>query len=48
MGVAFGLQELIQQGKLRVHYVLAEQKGAYVAQSEETIIITEDSFEQLT
>jgi len=48
IGVAFGLQELIQQGKLRVHYVLAEQKGAYVAQSEETIIITEDGFEQLT
>ena len=48
MGVAFGLQELIQQGKLRVHHVLAEQKGAYVAQSEETIIITEDGFEQLT
>jgi len=48
MGVAFGLQELIQQGKLRVHYVLSEQKGAHVAQSEETIIITEDGFEQLT
>ena len=48
IGVAFGLQELIQQGKLRVHHVLAEQKGAYVAQSEETIIITEDGYEQLT
>jgi len=48
MGVAFGLQELIQQGKLRVHHVLAEQKGAHVAQCEETIIITEDGFEQLT
>jgi len=48
MGVAFGLQELIQQGKLQVHYVLAEKKGINVAQIEETILITEDGFEQLT
>lgn len=48
MGVLFGLQELIQQGKLRTHYVLAEQKGEYVAQTEETILITEDGYEQLT
>jgi methionyl aminopeptidase len=48
MGVAFGLQELIQQGKIQVHYVLAEQKGEFVAQSEETILITEDGFKQLT
>jgi methionyl aminopeptidase len=48
MGVLFGLQELVQQGKLKAHYVLAEQKGVYVAQCEETIIITEDGFEQLT
>ncbi len=48
MGVVFGLQELIQQGKLRTHYVLSEQKEAYVAQSEETILITEDGYEQLT
>jgi methionyl aminopeptidase len=48
LGVAFGLQELIQQGKLKVHYVLSEQKGAYVSQSEETIMITENGFEQLT
>ena len=48
IGVGFGLQELIQQGKLHVHNVLAEKKGVYVAQSEETIIITEDGYKQLT
>ncbi|MFX1394185.1 MAG: type II methionyl aminopeptidase [Promethearchaeota archaeon] len=48
MGVAFGIQELVKQNKLQAHYVLAENKGEYVAQSEETIIITEDGFEQLT
>ena len=48
MGVAFGLQELVQQGKVQAHYVLAEQKGEFVAQSEETILITEDGFKQLT
>ncbi|MHA1914244.1 MAG: type II methionyl aminopeptidase [Promethearchaeota archaeon] len=48
MGVAFGLQELVQQGKLQPHFVLAEKKGVYVAQSEETILITEDGYEQLT
>ncbi|HEC38556.1 hypothetical protein LCGC14_0667920 [marine sediment metagenome] len=48
MGIAFGLQELTQQGKLQAHFVLAEKKGVYVAQSEETILITEDGYEQLT
>ena len=48
LGVAFGLQELIQQGKLQAHYVLAEKKGVNVAQIEESILITEDGFEQLT
>ncbi len=48
MGVAFGLQELVKQNKLQAHYVLAENKGEYVAQTEETIIVTEDGFEQLT
>jgi len=48
IGVAFGLQELVQQGKLKVDYVLSEQKGTYVSQSEETIMITENGFEQLT
>ncbi|MHA2288490.1 MAG: type II methionyl aminopeptidase [Promethearchaeota archaeon] len=48
MGVAFGLQELVQQGKIQPHYVLAEQKGEYVAQTEETVLITEDGFKQLT
>jgi len=48
MGIAFGLQELVQQGKLQAHYVLAEKKGVFVAQSEETILITENGFEELT
>ncbi len=48
LGVAFGLQELVQKGKLQAHYVLAEKKDANVAQIEETIFITEDGFEQLT
>ncbi len=48
LGVAFGLQELVQQGKLQAHNVLAEKKGVYVAQIEETILITEEGFEQLT
>jgi len=48
LGVVFGLQELVKQNKLQAHYVLAENKGEYVAQSEETIIVTEDGFEQLT
>ncbi len=48
LGVAFGLQELVQQGKLQAHNVLAEKKGVYVAQTEETILITEEGFEQLT
>ncbi|MFX0034940.1 MAG: type II methionyl aminopeptidase [Candidatus Hermodarchaeota archaeon] len=48
LGIAFGLQELVQQGKLHAHYVLAEKKGIYVAQSEDTIIITEDGYEKLT
>ena len=48
MGVAFGLQELVQQGKLQAHFVLSEKKGTYVAQIEETILVTEDGYEQLT
>ncbi len=48
MGVAFGLQELLQQGKINSHFVLAEKKGEYVSQSEETILITKDGHEQLT
>lgn len=48
MGVIFGIQELVQQGKLKAHYVLAEQKNTYVAQVEETILVTENTFEQLT
>ncbi len=48
MGVIFGLQELVQTSKLFTHYVLSEQKDVFVAQSEETILITKDGFEQLT
>ncbi|MGV9172125.1 MAG: type II methionyl aminopeptidase [Promethearchaeia archaeon] len=48
LGVAFGLQELVKQNKVKAHYVLSEEKDTYVAQSEETIIITEDGYEQLT
>ncbi|MFO7796569.1 MAG: type II methionyl aminopeptidase [Promethearchaeia archaeon] len=48
IGVAFGIQELVQKDKLRQHNVLSEEKDAYVAQSEETILITEDGYEQLT
>ncbi|MFX1315063.1 MAG: type II methionyl aminopeptidase [Promethearchaeota archaeon] len=49
MGIAFGLQELVQQGKLQAHNVLAEKKGVFIAQSEETILISEENgYEQLT
>ncbi|TFF90113.1 MAG: M24 family metallopeptidase, partial [Promethearchaeota archaeon] len=48
MGVAFGIQELVQQNKLKAHYILAENKGEYVAQTEETVLITEDGYIQLT
>lgn len=48
MGIAFGLQELVNQNKFRRHNVLAEKKGEFIAQTEETILITEDSFTQLT
>ncbi len=48
IGVTFGLQELIQQGKIRPHYVLAEKKGTYIAQTEETILITKEGYTQLT
>ena len=48
MGVAFGLQELVQQGKLQAHFVLSEKKGTFVAQIEETILVTEDGYELLT
>ena len=48
MGVAFGLQELLQQGKLQAHFVLSEKKGVYVAQVEETLLVTEDGYEILT
>jgi methionyl aminopeptidase len=49
LGIAFGLQELVQQGKLQAHYILAEKKGVYVAQSEETIFVNEENgYEQIS
>ena len=48
MGISFGIQELVKQNKLQAHYVLAENRGEYIAQSEDTILITEDGYEQLT
>lgn len=48
MGVLFGLQELVQQGKVSAHHVLSEKKDVYVAQTEETILITEEGYEKLT
>ncbi|MFX0046759.1 MAG: type II methionyl aminopeptidase [Candidatus Hermodarchaeota archaeon] len=48
MGVIFGLQELVNTNKVRAHYVLAEEKGEFVAQSEETVFVTEDGYKQLT
>ncbi|TXT63348.1 MAG: Methionine aminopeptidase [Promethearchaeota archaeon] len=48
IGVSFGLQELIRQGKIETHYVLSEESNAYIAQSEETVLITEEGYQQLT
>jgi methionyl aminopeptidase len=48
MGVVFGLEELVRTNKLKAHYVLAEEKGIYVSQSEETVLVTGDGYEQLT
>jgi methionyl aminopeptidase len=48
IGVAFGLQELIRQGKIETHYVLSEEPNAYIAQTEQTVLVTEDGYEQLT
>ncbi len=48
MGVIFGLQELVNTNKVKAHYVLAEEKGEFVAQSEETILVIEDGYKQLT
>jgi len=48
MGVIFGLQELVNTNKVKAHYVLAEEKSEFVAQSEETVLVTEEGYEQLT
>lgn len=48
MGVIFGLEELVRTNKLKAHYVLAEEKGIFVSQTEETVLVSEDGCEQLT
>jgi methionyl aminopeptidase len=48
IGVLFGIEELVRTNKLKAHYVLSEEKGVYVSQTEETVLVTEDGFEQLT
>ncbi|MEJ2296142.1 MAG: hypothetical protein P8Y23_15415 [Candidatus Lokiarchaeota archaeon] len=48
MGIVFGLEELVRTNKLKAHYVLAEEKGIYVSQSEETVLVSKDGCEQLT
>ena len=48
MGIVFGLEELVRSNKLKAHYVLAEEKGIYVSQSEETVLVSKDGCEQLT
>ncbi len=48
IGVVFGLEELVRTNKLKAHYVLAEEKGVFVSQSEETVLVTEDGCEKLT
>ncbi len=47
-GISFGLQELKISGKIDQHPVLLEKKGVYIAQHEETVLITKDGCEQLT
>ncbi|TFF84739.1 type II methionyl aminopeptidase [Candidatus Thorarchaeota archaeon] len=42
------IRELQQNGALLAHNILAEEKGEFVSQSEHTVIITEDGYEQTT
>ncbi|MHA1820292.1 MAG: type II methionyl aminopeptidase [Promethearchaeota archaeon] len=44
----FGLKLIIDSGRLHSHPVLAEKKGFYVAQTEETVIVTKDGCEKIT
>ncbi|MHA1729460.1 MAG: type II methionyl aminopeptidase [Promethearchaeota archaeon] len=44
----FGLNELTNSGKIIEYNVLSEKKGFYVAQTEETVLITKDGYEILT
>ena len=48
MGVVFGLEELVRTNKLKAHYILAEEKGTYVSQTEETVLVSENGCQQLT
>ncbi|TFF89992.1 MAG: type II methionyl aminopeptidase [Promethearchaeota archaeon] len=47
-GIAFGLEELVRTNKLKAHYVLSEEKGFFVSQTEQTVLVTEDGCRQLT
>lgn len=42
------IRELQQNGALLAHHILAEEKGEFVSQSEHTVIVTEDGYEQTT
>ncbi|MBS7248922.1 MAG: type II methionyl aminopeptidase [Candidatus Freyarchaeota archaeon] len=44
----FALRELISKGALRQYRVLSDRKGSYVAQAEETVIVTGSGCEVIT
>lgn len=44
----FALRELISKGALRQYRVLSDRKGSYVAQAEETVIVTGNGCEVIT
>ncbi|MHA1731054.1 MAG: type II methionyl aminopeptidase [Promethearchaeota archaeon] len=44
----FGILELVRSGKLEEYKVLSEDKGYFVGQHEETVLITADGCEQLS
>jgi methionyl aminopeptidase len=45
---SFGMLELIKTNKLEKHYVLSERKGFFVAQTEQTILVTKTGCQILT
>ena len=48
LSLALGLRELITNGVLRQYSVLADAKGSYVAQAEDTFLVVKDGVEILT